>query len=69
MNRYIQFLSVLVSSQSHKIKSFHLYGSSQETLERFGSHYYDSLTKLQVANYRFPERSSSRTFHFQEVLE
>ena len=69
MNRYIQFLSVLVSSLTHKIKSFHLYSPSQETHERFGLHYYDSLTKSQVANYRFPERSSSRMFHFQEVLE
>ena len=46
MNRYIQFLSVLVSSLTHKIKSFHLYSPAQETHERFGSHYYDSLTKL-----------------------
>ena len=53
-----------------KIENLHLYiGPSQETLERSILHYYDSVAKLQVINYRFPERSRSGMFQFWEVLE
>ena len=45
-----------------KIEHFHLYSPSQEIQEYSGPHYYDSVTKLQVINYRFPERS--RMFQF-----
>ena len=48
-----------------KIENFHLYiGPSQETLERSILHYYDSVAKLQVISYRFPERSRSGMFQF-----
>ena len=52
-----------------KIQKFPLHSPSQETLEYSRSHYYDLVTKLQVIIYRFPERSNSRMFQFQEVLK
>ena len=60
----IQCFSVLISSITLKVEDFCLYSPTQETLEYSRSHYYDSVTKLQLINYRFTEPSSSTMFQF-----
>ena len=41
-----------------KMERFHLYSPSWETKECYGSHYYDSITKLPVISYASSERST-----------